>query len=367
MDQQIRFCTAPDGVRIAYATVGSGPPLVKSANWLSHLEFDWRSPVWRHWLESLSAERRLIRYDGRGCGLSDWDAEDISFDAMVSDLEAVIDALGLDRFALFGMSQGGPIAGTYAVRHPEKVTHLILYGSFALGRAKRGAASREELETQLALTKYGWGKDDPSYRQVFTTQMMPEATREQMRWFNDLQRVTASPENAIRLQTAMAHIDVTDLLPRISVPTLVLHCQDDARVPFEEGRRMAALIPNARFVPLEGQNHLPQPEDPCWEPIIAEVCRFLGSRTDGTAVDAPALSVRPGRLGDAHAGLLTPRELEVTGLIARGRSNREIAEALVIAERTAESHVQHILDKLECSSRGQIAAWAVERGLHKPS
>ncbi len=276
MEQQIRFCRAADGVRIAYATLGSGPPLVKAANWITHLEFDLQSPVWQHWWERLSTGRCLVRYDERGSGLSDWDAEDLSFEAMVRDLEAVVDALSLDRFPLFGISQGGPIAAAYAARHSERVSHLIMFGSFARGRAKRGAEAVEEFDTQMALTRHGWGKDDPAYRQVFTTQFMPDATREQQRWFNDLQRASASPENAVRLQRMMAQIDVTEILPTLTVPTLVLHCRGDARVPFEAGRELAALTPGARLVPLEGRNHLPQPDDPCWEPLIAEIRSFIG-------------------------------------------------------------------------------------------
>lgn len=367
MDQQIRFCRAADDVRIAYATVGTGPPLVKAANWLSNLEFDWHSPVWRHWLEGLALGRRLVRYDQRGCGLSDWDVEDLAFDAMVSDLEAVTDALGLDRFPLFGLSQGGPVCVAYAVRHPERVSHLIIYGSYARGWATRGQLVREEHEAHLSLTKLGWAKDHPAYRQLFTSLFMPGATLEQWHWFNDLQRVSTSAENAVRIQREFGKIDVTGLLPQLTVPTIVLHCRDDARVPFEEGRRMAALIPNARFVPLEGKNHLPQEGDPGWEPLMAEVHRFLGPADDAAPKDAAAAGAgATTAMGQKSQGPLTPREREVAGLIARGLSNREIAEALVITERTAESHVQHILEKLGINSRGRMAAWAVEQGLHKP-
>ncbi len=269
--------TAADGARIAYATLGSGLPLVKAANWLSHLEFDWQSPVWRHWPEALAEGRRLVRYDERGCGLSDWAVEDLSFEAWVRDLEAVVDATGLERFPLLGISQGGAVAAAYTVRHPERVSHLIMYGTFARGWSNRGRALRKEFDAQLGLIKLGWGKDNPAYRQVFTSQFMPEATLEQMRWFNDLQRVSTSPENAIRLQKESGKIDVRELLPQVTVPTVVLYCRGDARVPFEEGRLVASLIPNAHFVPLDGNNHLPQEGDPCWEPLIREVRRFLGT------------------------------------------------------------------------------------------
>jgi len=367
VDQQIRLCTTTDGVRIAYTTAGSGPPLVKAANWLSHLEFDWRSPVWRHWWETLASGRQLVRYDERGCGLSDWDVEDLSFEAWVRDLEAVVDALKLDRFPLLGISQGGSVSVAYAVRHPERVSHLIIYGAYARGWARRGQTARVAYEMQMSLTRLGWGRDNPAYRQVFTSQFMPEATLEQMRWFNDLMRVSTSPENAVKIQMEFGNIDVVDLLPQVTTPTMVLHCRGDARVPFEEGQRMAALIPNCRFVPLEGKNHLPQEADPCWEPLVAEVRRFLDTPAHATSAGpAPSFTTADQLAGHEPPGLLTAREREVAGPVARGLTNREIAERLVITERTAESHVQHIPDKLGLSSRGRIAAWAVEHWLHNP-
>lgn len=279
MEQEIHFCTTPDGVRLAYATVGEGPPLVKAANWLNHLEFDWRSPVWRHLLEEFARDHLLVRYDERGNGLSDWAAEDLSFESFVRDLESVVDAVGLSRFSLLGISQGGAVAIAYAVRHPERVSHLILYGAYALGWAKRGAPPEEieQRQAQLTLIKLGWGQDNPAFRQLWTTLYMPDATPEQMRWFNDLQRVTTSPENATRLFRELGNIDVLNLLPQVKVPTLVLHCRSEVVVPFEEGRRLAALIPGARFVPLEGRNHLLLESEPAWAKLIEEVRRFLGT------------------------------------------------------------------------------------------
>lgn len=355
MRHEIRFCRTADGVRIAYATVGDGPPLVKAANWLTHLEFDWHSPAWRHWMEALAAGRRLVRYDERGCGLSDRDVRDFSFDAMVRDLEAVVDALNLDRFPLLGISQGGAVSAAYAVRHPEKVTHLILYGAFARGHAKRGQVTPEEHEAQLSLVRLGWGRANPAYRQMFTAQFMPDASLEQMRWFNELMRVSTSAENAVKIINAFGQIDVTDLLPRVRIPTIVLHCRDDARVPFDEGRQIAALIPGARFVPLEGKNHLPQQSDPCWLPLIEEVRRFLGTAGPPRASAGSA---------GAASSALTQREREVAALIAQGFANREIAARLVITQRTAEGHVQSILNKLGFNSRVQVAAWAIAHGLH---
>jgi pimeloyl-ACP methyl ester carboxylesterase len=296
MEQQIRFCTAPDGVRIAYATVGAGPVLVKAANWLSHLEFDWQSPVWRHWLEGLSAHHTLVRYDERGSGLSDWDIDELSIDAFVHDLEAVVETLELDRFPLLGLSQGGPIAIAYTMRHPEKVSHLILYGTYARGRFNRDYAPDELTlaQTGLTLIQLGWGRDNPAFRQFFTSLFMPEATPEQMRWFNDLQRVSASPENAVKIRTAFSNINVSNLASKLAVPTLVLHAREDAVVPFEEGRRLAALIPTARFVPLEGKNHILLESEPAWLRFLEEVHRFLEEETPGQrSAPGPASATSP--------------------------------------------------------------------------
>ncbi|MDP6953857.1 MAG: alpha/beta fold hydrolase, partial [Alphaproteobacteria bacterium] len=274
--QDIRFCSAPDGVSIAYAVAGDGPPLVKAANWLNHLEYDWTSPIWRHLLMELASGHQLVRYDARGNGLSDWEAENISFDAFVGDLETVVDACGLDRFPLLGVSQGCPVSIAYAVRHPEKVSRLVLYGGFARGRAKRGTRSDiEDAEAQMILMRNNWGKDNPAIRQLFTSMFIPEGTPEQIDWFNNLQRITTSAENAVRIRTAVNNIDVMPLLAEVKAPTLVLHCRDDGMVPFEEGRRMAAMIPDARIVALEGRNHLMLEHEPAWARFVEEVRAFL--------------------------------------------------------------------------------------------
>jgi pimeloyl-ACP methyl ester carboxylesterase len=276
LQQQIHFCTASDGVNIAYAEVGRGTPLLKTANWLNHLEYDWQSPVWSHLLRGLAASHRLVRYDARGNGLSDWDVADLSFEAFVRDLESVADAAKLDRFSLLGISQGCAVSVAYAVRHPERVSRLVLYGGFARGRRKRG--SPEEIaasEAVLTLMRRGWGQENPAFRQMFTSLFIPGGTAEQMQWFNDLQRITTSPENAVRLREVVDEIDVIDLLPQVKVPTLVLHCRNDAVQPFDEGRRVAAGIPGARFVPLEGRNHNILASDPDWPRFIEEIRSFL--------------------------------------------------------------------------------------------
>jgi pimeloyl-ACP methyl ester carboxylesterase/DNA-binding winged helix-turn-helix (wHTH) protein len=276
--QKIHFCTASDGVRIAYAEVGDGPPLVKTANWLNHLEYDWKSPVWRPLLHALAADHRLIRYDARGNGLSDWEVENLSLEAFVQDLESVVAATGLDRFPLLGISQGCAVSVVYAVRHPERVSRLVLYGGFARGRRKRGSEQEiESSDAMITLMRQGWGQENPAFRQFFTSLFIPGGSAEQVQWFNDLQRITTSPDNAARLRQALDVIDVTDLLERVTAPTLVLHCRDDAVQPFEEGRRLAAGIPGARFVALEGRNHCILQGDPSWERFVDEIRVFLKS------------------------------------------------------------------------------------------
>jgi DNA-binding winged helix-turn-helix (wHTH) protein/pimeloyl-ACP methyl ester carboxylesterase len=270
--QEVRFCTASDGVRIAYALAGQGPPLVKAANWLNHLEYDWQSPVWSDLLHELAANNQLIRYDERGNGLSDWEVEDISFEAFVHDLECVVDAAGLDRFALLGISQGCAVSIAYAVRHPERVSHLILFGGFARGRARRDP---QNAETMMSLIAQGWGRENPASRQFFTSLFLPEGTPEQMQWFNDLQRITTSPTNAVRIMRATGDVDISELLPQVRVPTLVLHCRNDAAVPFDEGRGLAAGIPGAKFVALESCNHLVLESEPAWHRLLDSIRTFL--------------------------------------------------------------------------------------------
>jgi DNA-binding SARP family transcriptional activator/alpha-beta hydrolase superfamily lysophospholipase len=275
--QAIRFCHTPDGVRLAYATVGQGPVLVKAANWLSHLEFDWTSPVWRHWLRGLAQNHTLVRYDQRGCGLSDWNVNEFNVDAWVKDLETVVDALGLQRFPLLGISQGASIAVEYAVRHPEKVSCLILYGGYIRGRLHRDLTpkQREELDVMIRLIRIGWGQEHAAFRQVFSSLFLPDGTPEQFHAFNELQRVTTSPETAARIVSGFQGLDVREQARRITQPTLVLHARDDLRIPFEEGRLAAATIPNARLVTLESRNHILLEEEPAWRRFLEEVSAFL--------------------------------------------------------------------------------------------
>ena len=273
--QDIRFCTSAGGVRIAYATVGSGPPLVKTCNWLNHLEFDWESPIWRHVFRAFGQDHTFIRYDSRGNGLSDWDVSDLSLEARVADLKAVVDAAGVQRFPLFALSQGCAVAVEFAVRYPERVSKLILYGGYARGWRGGGAAMAAQAQALMTLTRTGWGRGNPAYRQLFTSLFIPGAAQEQMDWFNELQRITTSPENAARILDAHGDVDVRDRLALVTQPTLVLHVRNEACVHYANGRQLAAGIPGAKFVTLEGQNHLLLEQEPAWPRFLAEVRAFL--------------------------------------------------------------------------------------------
>ena len=274
--QEIRYCTTSDGVRLAYATTGSGPPLVKASNWLTHLDFEWGSPIWRHWYTALSRHHRLIRYDERGNGMSQRDVPDVSFDTWVRDLETVVDAAGLDRFPLLGISRGGAIAIAYAAKHPERVTQLVLYGAFEAGRTHVGTPQELEARRALAsLVRLGWGLDNPAFCKTFTCRFIPEATSAHERWLDELQRVSTSPENAARLMERDDDIDVRPLLSQVRTPTLVIHCDRDHAVPPERGRLLAAEIPGARYVSLPSANHLMLEEEPAWSLFLEELGLLL--------------------------------------------------------------------------------------------
>lgn len=274
---RIHFTTSFDGTRLAYAIAGSGPPLVKVANYMSHLDYDWDSPVWMHWMEELSRDHTLICSDERGSGLSDWDVEDVSFEAWVSDLEAVVDAAGIRQFPLFAMSQAGPVAVAYAARHPERVTHLVLHGAYARGWLNRDLTAEqiEEEKLLIGLMRLGWGRENPAFRQVFATQLMPDATTDELRALENQMRVSVSPENAVRLESEMHRVDVRHLAPLVKAPTLILHPRQDEGVPFDEGRLLASLIPNAQFVALESRNHLLNKHEPAWQRFVAAFRAFL--------------------------------------------------------------------------------------------
>jgi len=341
---RIGFCRADDGVQIAYGVHGGGPPLVKAANWLTHLEHDWQSPVWRHWLAALGERRTVVRYDERGCGLSDRDvgADAFSLERWVADLETVVDAAGLDRFALLGISQGAALAIEYIARHPERVTELVVYGGFARGRKRRGnAAHAEEAEMLETMIRVGWGKSNAAFRRLFTTLFVPDGTPAQMEWFDELMRTSTSPETAMRIWDARARLDVTPRAPELDVPTLVMHARDDAVVPFAEGRLIAGLVPGAEFVPLEGRNHVLLEGEPAWTDFLRELDGFLG----GTPVPE----------GDWD---LSAREEEILGLVADGLSNEAIAGKLVLSVRTVERHLSNCYVKLRVSGKAARAGAA---------
>ena len=329
--QDVRFCRAPDGVRIAYAVHGSGPPLVITTCWLSHLQHDWQSPVWRHFLRDLGEVATVIRYDERGHGLSDRDVEDFSLEARVGDLEAVVEHSGVDRFAVMAMSQGGPVAIRYVAAHPDRVTRVIFYGSYA---AAMPDPSGEDLEMQEAIDriiKVGWSRPTAEFRRVFTTLMIPGATEEQMSWLDELQRVAVTADTLFKARQQRVLADATDDLERLTMPTLILHSVDDRMNEFEFSRTLASHIPDARLVPLESSNHIVLDHEPAWGVFVDEVSRFMAA--DGAPVPEPESLDR----------LLSPRELEVLRLAADGLDNDAIAAALTLSVRTVERHLQNSL------------------------
>ena len=350
--QEIRFCTAADGTRIAYATMGHGPPLVRAPNWLTHLEHESETLLWRHWLEEFPRDYQFIRFDQRGCGLSDRDVEDISLDAWVSDLEAAVDAAGIERFALLGLSQGGAVAIEYAARHPERVTRLVLYGTFVQAKGQ----SQAETEALITLTRENWGQDSSTSRQLFTSILMPGASEAEVDAFYEWQRVSTTGEIAGRVMSAVVGFDVTGRLPEVSAPTLVLHRVDDA-VPFSNARTIAALIPNARLVALEGRSHWLLARHPAWQTLVSEVRAFLASGPVAEEAEVP----QPAAAG-SNSGL-SLREIEVLRLIAAGRSNPQIADELVISINTVQRHVSNIFAKIGAANRTEAAGYATRNGL----
>ena len=340
---EIRFCDAPDGARIAYAVHGRGPPLVRVATWLTHLELDWASPIWRHWLDRLGESHTVVRYDERGCGLSGIGVDELSVETWVRDLETVIDASGLERFALLGVSQGAAIAVAYAAGHPDRVSDLVLYGGYARGRRLRGQG--EEEEALIAAIRAGWASDEAAYRHLFSMLFLPHGTPEQMSWYDELLRTTTTADAAVGLFRARGVVDVVDAARHVSTRTLVVHARDDRVVPVEEGRLLASLVPGARLVALDSANHILLADEPAWEEFLHELREFLGTS------NAPAAR--------ATLDSLTPRELEVLELVAAGLTNEAIAERLVLSVRTVERHLSTIYAKLCLSGKAARAAAAV--------
>jgi len=365
MRQTIRFCETSDGVRIAYAVAGNGPPLVRVGGWLTHVERDWGSPVWSHWLRAFATNHTLARFDLRGSGLSDRDVGDMDLDAWVRDLEAVADDLGWERFPLFGLCQGGVMAMAYAVRHPERVSHLVLYNSYLYGGFSSAADERMAKQTEALrrMIEVGWGRSTRAFRDVFARLLMPEGDEEQLSWWDDLQRITAPPENAVRLWTAFNEVDIRDRVPRIRVPTLVCHVRGDCMVPFEQGRELAALIPGASFLPLEGDNHVLQADDDDWsfgihravggyhdapnpgDILSAALAACLYSTTrmvaDRVGIPLPALEVSASAEVDVRGTLMVDRTVPVAfqrmRCVVRGEVPSGVsAEQLKLLSQTAE-------------------------------
>jgi pimeloyl-ACP methyl ester carboxylesterase/DNA-binding CsgD family transcriptional regulator len=350
MNQQIRFCRSFDGTRIAYAVTGDGPPLVMAPHWFSHLELNWQSPVWRPWLEALSRDYKLLRMDERGCGLSDREVGDLSFEALVRDFEAVIDAAGYDKFALYGGNQGGAISIEYAARHPQRVTHLALFNAYARGWFKRGLpnAFEEENEARLKLVEHGWEREEPYYRQMLASQHIAQgASFEELHGLGELVRRAVPAKNLVRLIRTMFNVEVTASAAKLTCPVVVMHARDAPRVPFEEGRVLAGLIPGARLVLLETANNILLEREPAFREFFVELNNFIP----------------PSRSGNSLLATLTSREREVLDCMARGLDNWQIAAHLGVSEKTVRNNVTNIFDKLTVENRGQAIVLARNAGL----
>ena len=349
--QRVQFATASDGTGLAWAESGNGPVVVKAANWLTHLEYEWESPVWKHWITFFSEHSRFIRHDERGCGMSErWKGAMPTPEQWVADLETVIDAaVPAQPVTLLGISQGAATCIAYAVRHPERVTRMILYGGYPRGKFFRGEPDVErEYRAIVDLARIGWAKDNPAFRQVFTWRFIPEATTEQIEWFNELCRKTVPAETAADLLLARAKVNVSHMLEAVRTPTLVLHARRDEVIPIEEGRLMAAGIPGAEFVELDSRNHILLEHEPAWQRFREAVLDFLGMSDE-----APDQSV---------FASLSSREREVLALMAEGLANTDIAERLSISEKTVRNHTSNIFDKLGVWSRAQAIVFARDHG-----
>ena len=350
--QHVRYVNSSDGTRLAWAESGSGPVVVKAANWLTHLEYEWQSPVWKHWLEFFSAHSRFIRYDERGCGMSEWQAGALSVDQWSADLEAVIDAAKPTApVTLLGISQGAPACIRYAQRFPERVERMILYGGYARGGRLRGTEKWQiAFQAMVDLARVAWGQDNPTFRQVFTSRFIPGGTPEQLQWFNDLCLKTTRGDIVADLLDARATVDVTSELAHVRTPTLVLHARGDEVIPVEEGRLLASGIPDAEFVELDSRNHILLEHEPAWQRFQEAVLAF----------------VQPGEpaAGSVFAAL-SARERQVLALMADGLSNTDIAERLNISEKTVRNHASNLFDKLGVWSRAQAIVFAHDHGFRE--
>ena len=351
--QRIRYVVTPDGVKLAWADVGTGRPLVKASNWLTHLEHDLESPVWRHWIRFLAGHSRFIRYDERGCGMTDWDVPDLAgFSGWVEDIEAVVDAAAIaEPFAMLGISQGAPMCAAYAARHPERVSALVLYGGYARGWAVRGEPDAARIYSAIIdIMRVGWGRGNTAFREVFTSRFIPGGSRAQLDWFNEVCRKTTTGANASDMLLSRAHLDVSSILDQVRAPTLVLHARDDQVTPIAEGRYLASRIAGAEFVELESRNHVLLEEEPAWQRFCGAVSEFLG------------WSAAPAGGEDAVFSTLTARERGILTLLTEGLNNADIADRLGISEKTVRNHLSNLFDKLGVDSRAQAMVLARDRG-----
>jgi pimeloyl-ACP methyl ester carboxylesterase/DNA-binding CsgD family transcriptional regulator len=341
--QELGFCRSADGTRIAWARSGSGPPLIVTTCWLSHLQFDWESPVWRHFLRDVGEFATIVRYDERGHGLSDLGVTDHSIEARVADFEAVVTAAGFERFAVMGMAQGGPVAIEYAARHPERVTQLFFYNSYAVAQPDHSPEAVAMFDAFEQMIKVGWARPESEFRRVFTSMMIPDATEEQMRWLDELQRVSVTAETAVTARRQRSLADAQEAAATLDVPTVVLHSRGDRMNGFDEGVRIASLIPGARLVPLESNRHIVLADEPAWRTIVEEIAAAL-------AQDPIASTDGPG------VATLSARELDVLRLVAEGLDNDEVARRLTLSPRTVERHLQNVYTKLEVQGRSARTA-----------
>jgi pimeloyl-ACP methyl ester carboxylesterase/DNA-binding CsgD family transcriptional regulator len=347
--QEIRFCRAADGTRLAYAVHGSGPPLVVVSCWLSHLQHDWQSPVWRHFLDELGTIATVIRYDERGFGMSDWAVDDFSLAARVGDLEAVLSSVGHERFALLGMSGGSAVALAYAAAHADRVSMLVLYGTVCGEPSTFSPDGLAEEETYRSMIRVGWAKEDPTFRRVFTSKFIPDASEPQLAWFDDLQRMSTSPENAVASRIARQEVDLIDEIPTIRTPTIVLQAVGDRSTTFDNAVTVSSAIPGARLVALDSRNHILLADEPAWRVFMDEVTTFL--EPDRRAFE---------RASDSPTEGLSARELDVLRLAADGHSNDAIASALTLSVRTVERHLSNVYGKLGLTGRAARAGAVAE-------
>jgi pimeloyl-ACP methyl ester carboxylesterase len=352
MDQDIRFCTADDGVKLAYAISGTGPPLVMSSTWLTHLEHQWRSLAWRPWLDAF-CDFTVLRHDSRGCGLSDRDTDQLSFASWVTDLARVIDAAGFRRFPMVATCWGGPVAIEYAARHPDRVSHLILYGTYVRGRLRiDDPEAIAKARLMLELTRHGWGQENNAFMQVWSSTFQPGGTLDYLRSWAEQMRLATTAENAVRLLEIGWSVDVREAARRVRCPVLVVHPERDCVVPIAEGRLLASLIPDCRFLQFDSQNHMPLLDEPAWPRLIGEMQAFLAQPDR----EAP-------RRGMLPLDELTPRERAVLERIAEGLDNAEIARALGLSEKTIRNHVTRIFDKIHVQHRYEAIVRARDAGL----